>query len=127
MYDEGYLQIWNNDISPSVISQMKEKNRLIRPQLQYDVMDVLAMTYDDNMFDLIVDKSTMDVFICGHEASSSIETMLKECYRVLKSKGGFYVCISFAEPKDREKHLTSYGLDWKVQKFEIKKKLNIPG
>lgn len=38
MYDDGYHNIVNNDISPIVIDQMKERNKS-RVGMTYDVMD----------------------------------------------------------------------------------------
>ena len=55
---------------------MKEKNHIIRPHLQYDIMDAQAMTYPSNFFDLIIDKSTIDVFVCGEDAPVNVSKML---------------------------------------------------
>ena len=92
MYDEGYLNITNNDISPICISNMA-KRTLDRPQMKWDVMDVMDMTYGDNSFDLIIDKSTIDAILCGEKPYVNTAKMLKECQRVLKV-GGSYVAIS---------------------------------
>lgn len=39
MYDAGYHQIWNMDISSVVIEQMSERNK-DRIDMKWDVMDV---------------------------------------------------------------------------------------
>jgi ubiquinone/menaquinone biosynthesis C-methylase UbiE len=49
----------------------------------------------DNMFDLIVDKSTLDCTLCSDTATASL---LIEVYRTLKKNGGTYIVISFHEP-----------------------------
>lgn len=77
MYDDGYHFIYNNDISPSVISQMKERNQT-RSDMKYDVMDVCDMTYEDNYFDVVIDKSTMDALLCIPNAFLNIAKMKKE-------------------------------------------------
>ena len=33
--------------------------------MKWDVMDVRDLKYEDNSFDLIVDKSTIDALLCG--------------------------------------------------------------
>ena|SRR3990167_4015516 len=58
MYDDGYSFIWNTDISETVISQMHEQNESIRPGMIWEVDDALNMKYPDEMFDVIIDKSS---------------------------------------------------------------------
>ena len=47
--------------------------------------------------------------------------MMKECQRVLKT-GGYYMAISFSEPKNREYHLTRAHLDFTLKTMKIAKK-----
>ena len=35
---------------------MIDRNEKLRPDMIWEVMDVRKMTYEDNMFDLIIDK-----------------------------------------------------------------------
>ena len=64
------------------------------------------------MFDIIIDKATMDALLCD-SFENFAETMI-ECQRVIKT-GGYYVAISFAHPDDREFHFKRDHL-----KFDIK-------
>lgn len=64
MYDDGYEHITNIDISPVVIEDMKERN-LERTNMTWEVMDVMNMTYDDETFDIAIDKSTIDALLWG--------------------------------------------------------------
>lgn len=57
MYDAGYSNIVNMDISQVVIDLMKERNSH-RPGMVWDVQDALNMTYEDETFDVVVDKSS---------------------------------------------------------------------
>ena len=66
-------------------------------------MDCTDMTYGDNTFDLIIDKSTIDAILCGDNADLMVAKMLKECQRVLK-EGGYYVAISYGLPSKRLLH-----------------------
>jgi EEF1A lysine methyltransferase 4 len=61
MYQNGYKNIVNIDISPSVIDQMKEKF----PYMVWEVMDATKMSYKDGEFDVILDKGTLDALISG--------------------------------------------------------------
>ena len=57
MYDAGYSNIVNMDISQVVIDLMKERNSH-RPGMVWDIQDALNMTYEDETFDVVVDKSS---------------------------------------------------------------------
>ena len=47
--------------------------------MKWDVMDVKSMTYPNDTFDLLIDKSTMDALVCGNSANQNVALMLKEC------------------------------------------------
>ena len=46
---------------------MKERN-LNRKEMVYEVMDVCNLKYEDNFFDFVFDKSTIDTLLCGEHA-----------------------------------------------------------
>ena len=48
MYDEGYLNIFNMDISQVCIDLMKTRNKTKRPKMKWEVMDVMDLKYKDN-------------------------------------------------------------------------------
>lgn len=99
MYDVGYKNITNIDISPIVIEQMSERSRDVRPRMSYLVGDVTQMESiaDDNTVDVVLDKSTMDALLCGDQSFLMTAKMLYEVQRVLKV-GGFYIMVSYGEP-----------------------------
>ena len=41
-------------------------------------MDVINLKYDDNFFDVAIDKSTIDALLCGYNAFLYTAIMLKE-------------------------------------------------
>ena len=57
MYDDGYHNNLNIDICDNVIDFMKSRNTE-RKGIEFQKMDVREMTYPDEYFDLIIDKST---------------------------------------------------------------------
>jgi len=121
MYDEGYQQIWNMDISSVCIQQMGDRNKKQRPEMKWEVMDVRELKYPSEMFDLVVDKSTIDALLCGNFAYLNVAIMLKECQRVLKT-GGYYMAISYGVPENRDFHLIREHLKLEVNTYKIEKK-----
>ena len=119
MYDEGFIHNYNIDICQNVIDFMKARNK-DKSGLHYEVMDVCDMTYKDETFDLIVDKSTIDALLCGDHSFLIVAKMLKEISRVLKT-GGYYLIISYGQPENRMLHLERDHLDFNIQIYTIKK------
>ena len=79
LYDKGFKNVYNIDISPVVIEQMSLRNSIKRPELKWEVMDVRNMSYLSNFFDLIIDKSTIDALLCGKSSFLNTAIMMKEC------------------------------------------------
>lgn len=113
MYDDGYLNIINIDISQNVIDYMKKRN-LSRDKMSFLKMDVRDLKIEDNSIDFAVDKSTIDALLCGNNSFQNVALMLKEVQRVLKV-GGYYMIISYGAPESRVFHLKRKFLDFEVQ------------
>nr|XP_033331723.1 eEF1A lysine and N-terminal methyltransferase homolog isoform X2 [Megalopta genalis] len=75
LYDAGYRNITNIDISHIVIKQMHDINASVRPNLIYEQMDATQMTYPDDTFSVILDKGTLDALMpdTKEEAKARIE------------------------------------------------------
>ena len=119
MFDEGYTHNYNIDICENVINFMKARNK-DKNGLHFEVMDVCEMKYKDEMFDLIVDKSTIDALLCGDHSFMIVAKMLKEISRVLKT-GGVYLIISYGQPESRMIHLERDHLAFDIQIYTIKR------
>ena len=65
MYDDGYNNIANIDISFTVIKQMQELYKDKYPNMPYKQMDVRSLGYEDGTFDAVIDKGTFDSILCG--------------------------------------------------------------
>lgn len=63
-------------------------------------MDCTQMSYNNNSFDFIIDKGTIDALACSDDDEFNIRSTISECMRVLKS-GGIYMVISFGEESRR--------------------------
>ena len=80
MYDDGYTEIMNVDISKSVVDYMTERSRESRPNLKYKTADItdLSECFDDNTYDVIFDKGTLDTMLCYSKPSVTGAKVLKE-------------------------------------------------
>lgn len=119
MYDDGYTHNYNIDICENVIQFMSERNKN-KKGLNFKVMDVLNMKFKDEIFDLVVDKSTIDALLCGTHSFMKVAQMTKEISRVLKV-GGIYFIISYGKPESRMIHLERDHLGFDIQIYTIKK------
>ena len=119
MYDDGYKNIFNIDISKSVIDYMQKRNEK-RSGMQWLEMDVRKLAFDDNYFDLLIDKSTIDALLCGRFSYCNVAYMMNESQRVLKV-GGCYMAISYGCPENRLLHFEREHLSFDISIFTIKK------
>ena len=62
-----------------------------------EVMDCFNLSYPDGTFNVILDKSTLDTFLCSEEMFDRIPQYLEGVSRTL-AKGGVFMVISFNEP-----------------------------
>ena len=99
MASDKFEDIYSIDISPTVIEQMKETYKDY-PQLKWEVMDCANLKYDDNTFQSVFDKGTIDAILCKEDLKLQVSNVLKEVYRVLQMNGRFY-SITFGSPSNR--------------------------
>ena len=59
--------------------------------------------FEDERFNLVIDKATFDDVVCGPGAAQNSVAMLEEIYRVL-ANNGTYICISHGPPEVRMKY-----------------------
>ena len=85
------------DFVPELVAKMNERNV---PGVSYAVMDFLAMSYESNSFDVILDKGSFDA-ICldvDPESETKFTKYLSEQIRVLDhSAGGKFLIISLLQ------------------------------
>lgn len=61
-------------------------------------MDSRAMEFEDEQFELIIDKALLDCILCGESTNKNISKHLGEVNRVMKPNG-VYMIISFGDPE----------------------------
>ncbi|XP_004756762.3 eEF1A lysine and N-terminal methyltransferase isoform X1 [Mustela putorius furo] len=121
LYDVGYLDIVNIDISEVVIKQMKERNASRRPQMSFLKMDMTQMEFPDASFQVVLDKGTLDAVLTDEEEKTlhQVDRMLAEVGRVLQV-GGRYLCISLAQAHILKKAVGHFSREgWMVRVHQV--------
>lgn len=97
LYDVGYKNITNIDVSEVVISQMKSINAH-RTSMKFLCMDAMNTTFENEEFTVVLDKGTLDALMPDDAEATQqlIDKYFAEIKRVLKL-GGRYVCISLLQ------------------------------
>lgn len=120
MYDEGYINSVNIDISQVVIKAMMEKYR-DKPTLRFVHMDVRSMEdFGDGSFDATIDKGTLDAILCGDNSTANAHKALTEVYRTLTPTGA-YICISYGQPSHRYPYLDKPEFNWEITVHQVQK------
>ncbi|CAG9332810.1 unnamed protein product [Blepharisma stoltei] len=119
MYDEGFINSINIDISQVVIKAMQEKYR-DKQTMRFLHMDGRNMEFDDATFDAVIDKGTLDAILCGENSTAHANKMISEVYRVL-SPTGVYVVISYGQPPHRYPYLDKPELNWEITVHQVQK------
>ncbi|CAO3645521.1 unnamed protein product [Mucor fragilis] len=111
MYNDGYKNIVNIDYSKTVIEHMKERCA-DKPEMSWLEMDIRDLKFDNESFDAVIDKGTMDALMCdrgdvwdpSEELINDVKGEVDEVERVLKV-GGTFLYITFGQPHFRKRHL----------------------
>lgn len=80
-----------------VIKQMKATNAN-RTNMKFLYMDALSLTFEDNTFNVVLDKGTLDALMPddSNETVERIDKYFNEIKRVLKI-GGRFICITLLQ------------------------------
>mmetsp|Transcript_11837 Transcript_11837/g.20015 ORF Transcript_11837/g.20015 Transcript_11837/m.20015 type:complete len:168 (-) Transcript_11837:38-541(-) len=100
----------NKDLSEEEKKQCE--GRKVESELRFECMDMMDMSFAEATFDVVIDKATMDAIVTDNKDPWNYNDQVKErssrtlrnCIRVLKSKGTF-ISISFDQPHFRKKLL----------------------
>lgn len=121
LWKEGYHNIDNIDYAESVIQRMKDKYSEGGEcqELRWQCMDMMNMEYENGLFDIVIDKATMDVVMTDNkdpwnpseQVRERAKKTLQNCYRVLKDDG-LFIQISFDQPHFRTKLLLDPEFEW---------------
>jgi ubiquinone/menaquinone biosynthesis C-methylase UbiE len=117
LYQLGYRNIVNIDYSEVVIDNMAKKYGDIAPEMQWLVMDMTDMSFENNSFDVIIDKAAMDALVVDegdvwHPSQHVIDIVDKMCTEVSRvlTRTGEFIQISFNQPHFRTKYLMGHHI-----------------
>lgn len=113
LYDVGFHNITSIDYSDVVIENMRRMHSVVRPEMQWQVMDMTQMSFEPNSFDVVLDKAAMDALLVEEgdvwdpeqEVVSAVDHMCQSVTKVMKTK---FLQISFNQPHFRTKYLMGY-------------------
>ena len=83
-------------------------------------MDACNMTFEDQTYEIILDKGTFDTIRCTANFHLQVEQYLKEVRRLLVPNGVF-VCISHGIPMIMQNFLNNHELGWNIEVRQIQK------
>ncbi|XP_063358899.1 eEF1A lysine and N-terminal methyltransferase homolog [Cydia amplana] len=108
LYDFGFTNITNIDVSEVVIKQMNNINAK-RTKMKYLYMDALNTSFQNEEFNVVLDKGTLDALMPddSKETNEAIDKYFSEIKRVLKL-GGRFVCISLLQSHILNKLLATF-------------------
>jgi len=95
--DDGYPEVISIDISDAAVEKMAATFAHI-PGLKFLQMDATKMTFQDNSFDVVFEKGTLDALYTG--SVELVKQVISEVYRVLRP-GGIFVSVTFGDPGSR--------------------------
>lgn len=109
MYDSGYEDITNIDVSEAVMDRMRNKHAESKPKMTWLQMDASKLTFSDNAFDVTIDKGTLDAI---EQNTPLVQAAVREAHRTLKD-GGLFISVTFNKREIRvEKQLGEVTNGW---------------
>ncbi|TDG40126.1 hypothetical protein AWZ03_013447 [Drosophila navojoa] len=108
MYDAGYRDITNIDISSVAVKKMIDLNAKTRPDMKFIKMDATKMSFPDASFSVALDKGTLDAIFVNDSAETKeiVDRYFTEILRTMRN-GGRYVGISMLQ-----EHIIEYLLEF---------------
>ncbi|GMH71701.1 hypothetical protein TrRE_jg8614 [Triparma retinervis] len=113
MYEDGFRDITNIDISTVVVEQMIERTQSM-PGMTWQIMDCRYMEFEDETFDAVVDKGCLDTLLTGEASEDNANKFCSHVARILKP-GGVYMCVSVGIPSERMPILGNEDFSWSVE------------
>ncbi|KAF9531682.1 S-adenosyl-L-methionine-dependent methyltransferase [Crepidotus variabilis] len=122
MWEDGYRNITNVDYSNVVIEQMKQRHGVLRPEMDWQEMDVRNLTFEEGTFDVAIDKGTMDAMMTAkvdvwdppQEVVNNCNQEVAETLRVLGPQG-IFIYLTFGQPHFRRRYLQRQGTELEIK------------
>mmetsp|Transcript_47641 Transcript_47641/g.137092 ORF Transcript_47641/g.137092 Transcript_47641/m.137092 type:complete len:378 (+) Transcript_47641:60-1193(+) len=102
MYFEGFEGITNIDVSEKLLANLRARLQDKTPKMRWVYMNASALTFEDQTFDVIIDKGTLDAIEANRPL---LLAAVSETHRALRP-GGLLLSITFNNRDNRvEKQL----------------------
>ena len=112
--DDGYTEVVNSDVSPTLISSMREQSG--EPE-RWILDDIIDSSLPDASLDIVLDKGTGDAVACS--GNDALAGMAAEVHRLL-TPNGVWFCLSHSPDRNPQDSLPS--LSWSVRIVTIPKR-----
>ena len=119
MLEDGFLNSVNIDISQVVIKAMQEKYR-DKSSMRFMHMDAKKLEFEEQTFDAIIDKGTLDSVLCGENSTAFTQKVISEANRVL-APGGVYIVVTYGQPPHRYPYLDKPEFNWEITVHQVPK------
>ena len=112
MYNDGFRNIISIDYAQECIDEMTSRfNETMPKTFLFLKMNCLNMDFGDQIFNVVIDKGTLDSIASGKRSTENINKYMREVDRVMQRSGIFF-CMSHRDPEERERYFESRG--WSV-------------
>jgi len=89
------------------------KKKSAHTKMSFEFADVTErLPFPESEFDMIICKATLDSILCSNGALSSVESMMKECARVLDVNHGVMVVVTHGNPDNRMSYFKNAEDEW---------------
>lgn len=119
LYKDGFRNITNLDFSPTVIDQMSARYS-VYSEMDFMPADVCDPYDDTEVYDIIIDKATLDCVLTGENSFQRAGQLLQNACLGLK-EGGVYCLVSHGMPDTRVGYLKGKALRWSIEHTKIAK------
>ncbi|KAM5291904.1 EEF1A lysine methyltransferase 4 [Ctenodactylus gundi] len=117
----GFPNVTSVDYSSVVVAAMKARYAHV-PTLCWETMDVRALGFPNDSFDVVLEKGTLDALLAGERdpwivspaGVHTVDQVLSEVSRVLVS-GGRFISITSAAPHFRTRHYAQACYGWSLK------------
>ena len=86
------------DYSKAIIDALKKGENASR--ITYGAMDARKVSFEDNSFDFVVDKGTIDAMLCSEDeeqAFANVRSIVSEALRIMKKSSAKFMIVSHLE------------------------------
>lgn len=123
LYRDGITELTCIDLSPVAVEKMKQ--RLYSKgfkEIKVLEADMLELPFEDECFDVVIEKGTMDVLFVDSgdpwnpepRTKEKVMTMLQGVHRVLKPNG-IFISITFGQPHFRRPFFNAPTFTWSLE------------